>query len=44
MDWYMDLNAGKPVISFVNNKDPDQPAHPRSLISFFVIRLLESIV
>ena len=26
-----------------NNKCPDQPAHPRSLISAFVIPLLESI-
>ena len=29
---------------FANNKDADQPAHPRSLISAFVIRLLESII
>ena len=27
-----------------NNKGVDQPAHPRSLISAFVIRLLESII
>ena len=27
-----------------NNKGTDQPAHPRSLISAFVIRLLESII
>ena len=27
-----------------NNKGPDQPAHPRSLISTFVIRLLENII
>ena len=27
-----------------NNKCADQPAHPRSLISAFVIRLLESII
>ena len=27
-----------------NNKGADQPAHPRSLISAFVIRLLESII
>ena len=27
---------------FANNKGADQPAHPRSLISAFVIRLLES--
>ena len=29
---------------FVNNKGADQPAHPRSLISAFVIRLLESFI
>ena len=28
---------------FANNKGEDQPAHPRSLISAFAIRLLESI-
>ena len=27
-----------------NSKGADQPAHPRSLISTFVIRLLESII
>ena len=29
---------------FGNNKGTDQPAHPRSLISAFVIRFLESII
>ena len=29
---------------FVNNKDADQPAHLCSLISAFVIHLLESII
>ena len=29
---------------FANNKGADQPAHKRSLISAFIIRLLESIV
>ena len=29
---------------FANNKGADQPAHPRSLISAFVISLLESII
>ena len=27
-----------------NNKGADQPAHPRSLISTFVIRFLESFI
>ena len=29
---------------YANNKDADQPAHPRSLISVFVIRFLDSII
>ena len=29
---------------FANNRHADQPAHPRSLISAFVIRVLESII
>ena len=29
---------------FANNKGANQPVHPRSLISAFVIRLLESII
>ena len=28
--------------SYVNNKDTDQPVHPRSLISAFVVRCLDS--
>ena len=28
----------------VNNKGADQPAHPRSLISTFVVRWLDSII
>ena len=29
---------------FANNTGADQPAHPRSLISAFVIRFLEGII
>ena len=29
---------------FVNNKGADKPGHPPSLISAFVVRLLESII
>ena len=29
---------------FANNKSADQPAHPRRLISAFVIRILESMI
>ena len=31
----------KPFLSYANNKDADQPAHPRSLISTFVVRCLD---
>ena len=30
-------------IPYANNKDADQPAHPRSLISVFVVRCLDSL-
>ena len=29
---------------YANNKVADQPAHPRSLISAFVVRCLDSII
>ena len=29
---------------YANNKDADQPAHPRSLISAFAVRCLDSII
>ena len=32
------------LMSYANNKGADQPAHPRSLISTFVFRCLDSIV
>ena len=31
-------------LGFANNKDADQPVHLRSLISAFVVRLLQSII
>ena len=31
-------------MSYANNKGTDQPAHQRSLISAFVVRLLDSII
>ena len=31
-------------MSYANNKGADQPAHPRSLISAFVVRCLGSII
>ena len=32
------------LTSYANNKGADQPAHPRSLISTFVARCLDSII
>ena len=41
----MGLGATKTCLpGFANNPGADQPAHPRSLISAFVFRLLESII
>ena len=34
----------KPVLPYANNNDPDQPAHPGSLISTFVVHCLDSII
>ena len=31
-------------MSYANNKGADQPAHPRSLISAFVFRCLDSVM
>ena len=32
----------KPVLLYINNKGADKPAYPRSLISAFVVRCLDS--
>ena len=32
------------IMPYANNKGADQPAHPRSLISAFVVRCLDSII
>ena len=34
----------KPVLPYANNKDADQPAHLRSLISVFVVWCLDRII
>ena len=34
----------KPVLLYANNKGADQPAHPRSLISAFVVHCRDSII
>ena len=35
---------GKCVMPYANNKGADQPVHPRSLISTFVVRCLDSMI
>ena len=32
------------IMSYANNKGADQPAHPRSLISAYVVRCLDSVM
>ena len=47
IDSYMGLFHENPSWGgggFVNNTGADQPAHPRSLISAFVVHLFESII
>ena len=39
-----DMSWENLFIPYVNNKDADQPAHLRSLISIFVVRCLDSII
>ena len=34
----------KSIFQYANNKGGDQPAHPRSLTSAFVVRWLDSII
>ena len=34
----------KPALLYANNKGADQPAHPCSLISAFVVRCMDSIM
>ena len=34
----------KTVLSYANNKCADQPVHPRSLISAFVVRCVDSMI
>ena len=41
---YMSHVMRKPVLPCANNKGSDQPAHPHSLISAFVVRCLDSII
>ena len=41
---HMSLVMWKPVLPYSNNKGADQPMHPRSLISTFVVRSLDSMI
>ena len=41
---YMSHIMRKLLMSFAYNKDTDQPAHLRSLISVFVVNSLDSII
>ena len=41
---YLSRAMRKCVMSYANNKGTDQPAHPRSLISTFVVHCLDSII
>ena len=43
---YLNLASSRENLSsgFANNTGADQPAHPRSLISAFVVRYLESTI
>ena len=34
----------KPVLPYADKKGTDQPAHPRSLISAFIVRFLDSMI
>ena len=36
--------AMRKCVLYANNKGADQPAHPRSLISAFVVHCLDSII
>ena len=40
----MSQDMRKHVLCHANNKGADQPAHPRSLISAFVVRCLGSVI
>ena len=42
--WHMGFDPKKPVFGFANNKDAEQPAQMRSLISTFLIGFMESII
>ena len=42
--YYMGLDTRKPVFRGLRTTRADQPVHPCSLISNFVVRFLESVI
>ena len=42
--YYMNHVIRKPVSAICEQLKPDQPAHPRSLFSAFIVRCLDSII
>ena len=44
LEWYTGQFFLHVCVSYANNKVADQPAHPRSLISAFVVRCLDSVM
>ena len=43
-DLYGPGHAKMCLMPYANNKSADQPAHPRSLISTFLVRYLDSMI
>ena len=41
---YKTYGPGHAKMPYANNKGADQPAHPRSLISTFVVRCLDTMI
>ena len=44
LGWKLSHVVRKPAFKYVNNKDTDQPVHLHSLISFFIVPCLDSII
>ena len=44
MEGYKSHVMTKPALPYANNTGADQPAHPHSLISAFVVRCVDSII
>ena len=44
MSYHMGQVIRKCLMAYANKKGTDQPAHPRSLISAFLVRCLDSMI